>query len=184
MIFWFFAWNLYQKTKIASHPIFSIEKSTFHNNNPQILTYVFKCDLRQILVLNAFLKYKSLMTKLQIAITWNLFFQMYTHVDVEYAPPKRLNQWEGKEKQMPDWGPINDSKSGTYLRTYTSQQLLNGFPIQLEIKLKLRKVKLTIGKRGRPRNYRVGLRLDSQVLLHTYLQTYLPHTIQTVILPD
>ena len=25
---------------------------------------------------------------------------------------------EGKEKQMPDWGPINDSKSGTYLRTY------------------------------------------------------------------
>ena len=88
---------------------------------------------------------------------------MYTHVDVEYAPPKRLNQWEGKEKQMPDWGPINDSKSGTYLRTYTSLQLLNGFPIQLEIKLKLRKVKLTIGKRGRPRNYRVGLRFDSQV---------------------
>ena len=114
-----------------------------------------------------YLKYKYLITKLQIAITWNLF-QMYTHVDVEYAPPKRLNQWEGKEKQMPDWGPINDSKSGTYLRTYTSLQLLNGFPIQLEIKLKLRKVKLTIGKRGRPRNFRVGLRLDLQV---AYLQS-------------
>ena len=86
---------------------------------------------------------------------------MYTHVDVEYAPPKRLNQWEGKEKQMPDWGPINDSKSGTYLRTYmyqlvATQWISNSAGNQIEIE----KGQIDYWEKGRPRNHRVGLRLD------------------------
>ena len=35
-----------------------------------------------------------------------------------YAPnPAQVG---GKEKQMPDWGPINDSKSATYLLAYVA----------------------------------------------------------------
>ena len=102
---------------------------------------------------------------------------MYTHVDVEYAPPKRLNQWEGKEKQMPDWGPINDSKSGTYLRTYTSQYVAtqwisNSAGNQIEIE----KGQIDYWEKGRPRNYRVGLRLDLQVAYLFTIKIYISHT--------
>ena len=44
--------------------------------------------------------------------------------------------------------------------------------------MKLRKVKLTIGKRGRPRNFRVGLRLDLQVAYLFTIKIYVPHTIR------
>ena len=42
----FLGFCLEKNKKVPGTQFFSIETPTFHNNNPQILTYVFKCDIR------------------------------------------------------------------------------------------------------------------------------------------
>ena len=60
-----------------------------------------------------------------------------------YAPnPAQVG---GKEKQMPDWGPINDSKSATYLLAYVYTRWISN---SAGIKLKQRKGQIGYWQKG------------------------------------
>ena len=109
-----------------------------------------------------YLKYKYLITKLQIAITWNLFLDVYTR-GCRICTTKEAELVGGKGK--------TDARLGTNKRfkiwylpqnlyqLVATQWISNSAGNQIEIE----KGQIDYWEKGRPRNYRVGLRLDLQV---------------------